>query len=438
VAESRAAVIATGRRLLRRRGRGLKPTSNLRRRLLAYLAILGPGMIAASAGNDAGGIATFAAVGAEQGYRLLWILIPITISLGLVQEMCARMAAVTGKGLADLIRERFGVRWTAFIMLALLIANAGVTVSEFVGIAAATELFGVPRFVSVPLSAMVIWWLVVKSSYQRVERVFLLMSLVFLGYIVSAFLAKPDWSAVAVGLVRPSFSFEYAYLFTFVAVVGTTISPYMQVYVQSSVVEKGVTIEDYGRTRKDVWVGTILAIMVVFFIVVSTAATLNKHGLHIESAADAARALEPFAGPYAEKLFAIGLFGASMLAAGVLPLATAYSISEALGFEKGVSRSFREAPIFLGVFTFLITVGAAIAVIPGLPLIRVLLVTQVINGLLLPIILFAILKLVNDRDLMGARVNGPVYNFGAWLTAIIVTLISLLFILVTLFPRLLK
>jgi Mn2+/Fe2+ NRAMP family transporter len=349
--------------------------------------------------------------------------------------MCARMGAVTGKGLADLIRERFGVRWTAFVMLALLVANAGVTVSEFVGIAAATELFGVPRFVSVPLSAIGIWWLVVKSSYQRVERVFLTMSLVFLGYIVSAFLAKPDWSAVAVGLVKPSFSFEYAYLFTFVAVVGTTISPYMQVYVQSSVVEKGITPENYGRTKLDVWVGTVLAILVVFFIVVSTAATLHKHGLHIESAADAARALEPFAGPYAEKLFAIGLFGASMLAAGVLPLATAYSISEALGFEKGVSRSFREAPIFIGVFTFLIAVGAAIAVIPGLPLIRVLLVTQVINGLLLPIILFAILKLVNDRELMGTHVNGPLYNFGAWLTALVVTLLSLLFILTSLFPH---
>lgn len=438
MAESRAPVIATGRRLLRRRGRGLRDTVTRRRRLLGYLAILGPGMIAASAGNDAGGIATFAAVGAEQGYRLLWILIPITISLGLVQEMCARMGAVTGKGLADLIRERFGVRWTAFVMLALLIANGGVTVSEFVGIAAATELFGIPRFISVPLSAAAIWWLVVKSSYQRVERVFLLMSLVFLGYIVSAFLAKPDWSAVAVGLVKPSFSLDYAYLFTFVAIVGTTISPYMQVYVQSSVVEKGVTPENYGKTKWDVWVGTILAILVVFFIVVSTAATLHKHGLHIGSAADAARALEPFAGPYAEKLFAIGLFGASMLAAGVLPLATAYSISEALGFEKGVSRSFREAPIFIGVFTFLIAVGAAIAVIPGLPLIRVLLVTQVINGLLLPIILFAILKLVNDRELMGAHVNSLLYNIGAWLTAIIVTLLSLLFILVTLFPNILR
>jgi len=316
-------------------------------------------------------------------------------------------------------------------MLALLIANAGVTVSEFVGIAAATELFGVSRFVSVPLSAVAIWWLVVKSSYQRVERVFLFMSLVFLGYIVSAFLAKPDWSAVALGLIRPTFSLEYAYLFTFVAVVGTTISPYMQVYVQSSVVEKGVTMEDYKRTKIDVWVGTIFAILIVFFIVVSTAATLHKAGIQVNSAEDAAHALRPLAGRYAQTLFGFGLFGASMLAAGVLPLATAYSISEALGFEKGVSRSFREAPIFLGTFTFLVAVGAAIAVIPNLPLIRVLLVTQVINGLLLPFVLFAVLRLVNDRELMGSHVNGPLYNVLAWATAIIVTILSLAFILIS-------
>jgi NRAMP (natural resistance-associated macrophage protein)-like metal ion transporter len=434
----REAVRLKGRHLLRRSGRRVRDTLTRRRRFLGYLAVLGPGMIAASAGNDAGGIATFASVGAEHGYRLLWILIPITISLGLVQEMCARMGAVTGKGLADLIRERFGVRWTALVMLALLIANGGVTVSEFVGIAAAAELFGVPRFISVALAGIAIWWLVVKGSYQRVERAFLLMSLVFLGYIFSAFLAKPDWGEVARGLVRPSFALEYGYLFTLVAVVGTTISPYMQVYVQSSVVEKGVTPEDYGRTRKDVWIGTLLAIMVVFFIVVSTAATLHKRGIQIESAADAARALKPLAGAYAEKLFAVGLFGASMLAAGVLPLATAYSISEALGFEKGVSRSFREAPIFLGVFTFLVAVGAAIAVIPNLPLIRVLLGTQVINGLLLPIILFAILRLVNDRDLMGTHVNGLPYNFGAWTTAVIVTALSFLLILASLFPTLLR
>ena len=435
--EPSAAVRSAGRRLMRRGARGVRGSATWRR-FLTYLAILGPGMITANAGNDAGGIATFSSVGAEFGYSLLWILVPITISLGIVQEMCARMGAVTGKGLADLIRERFGVRWTALVMLALLIANAGVTVSEFVGIAAATELFGVPRFVSVPLAAIAIWWLVVKGSYQRVERAFLLMSLVFLGYIVSAFLSKPDWTGVAVGLVKPTFKLEHAFLFSFVAIVGTTISPYMQVFVQSSVVEKGVTAENYNRTKIDVWVGTIFAILIVFFIVVSTAATLHKAGIQITSAADAARALRPLAGEYAEKLFGIGLFGASMLAAGVLPLATAYSISEALGFEKGVSRSFREAPIFLGVFTFLVATGAAIAVIPNLPLIRVLLVTQVINGLLLPFVLFAVLRLVNDRELMGTRVNGPIYNIAAWLTALIVTALSLLYLSVTLFPSLLR
>lgn len=437
MAERRAAVRAAGRRLLRRSARRMRSVTP-RKRLLAYLAILGPGMITANAGNDAGGIATFASLGADHGYQLLWILIPITVSLGLVQEMCARMGAVTGKGLADLIRERFGVRWTALVMLALLIANAGVTVSEFVGIAAATELFGIPRFLSVPVAAIIIWWLVVKGSYQRVERVFLVMTLVFLAYIASAFLAQPDWSKVAVGLVRPTFSFDGAYLFTLVAVVGTTISPYMQVFIQSSVVEKGVTIENYRRTRVDVWVGTLFAILIVFFIVISTAATLHRRGIQILSAADAARALQPLAGNYAEALFAVGLFGASMLAAGVLPLATAYSISEALGFEKGVSRSFREAPIFIGIFTFLVAVGAAIAVLPNLPLIKVLLVTQVINGLLLPVILFAVLRLVNDKDLMGANVNGPLYNIAAWLTVIVVTSLSLLLILVTAFPRLLS
>jgi NRAMP (natural resistance-associated macrophage protein)-like metal ion transporter len=437
VAEPSAAVRAAGRRLMRRGARGVR-SAGIWKRLLAYLAILGPGMITANAGNDAGGIATFASVGAEFGYQLLWILIPITISLGIVQEMCARMGAVTGKGLADLIRERFGVRWTALVMLALLVANAGVTVSEFVGIAAATELFGVPSFISVPLAAVAIWWLVVKGSYQRVERAFLLMSLVFLGYIVSAFLSKPDWTAVAVGLVKPTFKLEHAFLFSIVAIVGTTISPYMQVYVQSSVVEKGLTPEDYGKTKIDVWFGTIFAILIVFFIVVSTSATLHRSGIQISTAADAARALSPLAGRYAQLLFGIGLFGASMLAAGVLPLATAYSISEALGFEKGVSRSFREAPIFLGIFTFLVAVGAAIAVIPNLPLIRVLLVTQVINGLLLPVVLFAVLRLVNDKDLMGSRVNGTLYNLAAWLTALVVTALSLLYLIVTLFPNLLR
>jgi len=409
-----------------------------RRGLLTYIAILGPGMITANAGNDAGGIATFASVGAEFGYSLLWILIPIAISLGIVQEMCARMGAVTGKGLSDLIRERFGVRWTALIMLSLLIANAGVTVSEFVGVAAAAELFGVSRFFSVPLAAILVWWLVAKGSYKKVEKAFLAMSVVFLGYIVSAFLSGPDWSAVAVGLVKPTFRLEHAFVFTLVAVIGTTISPYMQVYVQSSVVEKGVTPDNYSATKTDVWVGTIFAILIVFFIIVSTAATLHKAGIQISTAEDAAHALRPLAGRYAQTLFGLGLFGASMLAAGVLPLATAYSISEALGFEKGVSRSFREAPIFLGTFTFLVAFGAAIAVIPNLPLFRVLLVTQVINGLLLPFVLFAVLRLVNNRELMGAHVNGPLYNLAAWLTAIVVTALSVLYIVMTIFPGLVR
>ena len=422
-----------GRRLWRRGGRRVQRAVARRRGLLAYLAVIGPGVIAANAGNDAGGIATYASAGADYGYNLLWTLIPLVLALGIVQETCARMGAVTGKGLSDLIREQFGVRWTVLVMLALLVANGGVTVSEFVGIAAATELFGVPRFVSVPLAAFAVWWLVVKGSYRRVERVFLLMSLVFLGYIVSAFLARPEWGAVAHGVVRPKAELNAGYLFTIVALIGTTISPYMQVFVQSSVVEKGVTEEDYALTRADVWVGTVFAIAVAFFITVATAATLHAAGVHIESAEQAAEALKPLAGPYAKALFGVGLFGASMLAAAVLPLSTAYSISEALGFEKGVSRSFREAPIFLGIFTFLIVVGGLVAILPGLPLFRVLLVTQVINGLLLPVLLVSILRLVNNRELMGAHTNGRVYNAASWLTAAAVSALSLLFIATKLF-----
>jgi NRAMP (natural resistance-associated macrophage protein)-like metal ion transporter len=441
VPDQRTDVRDAGRRLLQRGAEGVsrvRRTVARRPRVVLYLAVLGPGVITACAGNDAGGIATFASVGADYGYKLIWLLIPLTVSLGIVQEMCARMGAVTGKGLSDLIRERFGVRWTAFIMLALLIANGGVTVSEFVGIAAAMELFGVARYVSVPIAAIAIWWLVVKGTYQRVERVFLAMSLVFLAYVVSAFLAHPPWGTVARELVHPHFDLTAGYLFTLVAIVGTTISPYMQVFIQSSVVEKGVHLENFRMIRTDVWIGTVFAALIVFFIVVSTAATLNVHGEHVDSAQQAARALRPLAGAYAEMLFAIGLFGASMLAAGVLPLATAYSISEAFGFEKGVSSSFREAPIFIGVFTFLVAVGAFIAMMPGLPLIHVLIVTQVINGMLLPVILIAILRLVNNRELMGAYVNGRLYNVAAWLTVIVVSALSIMLILVTLFPNILS
>jgi NRAMP (natural resistance-associated macrophage protein)-like metal ion transporter len=435
VAVSRADVREMSRRLWRRGTLRARRAVARRTGFIAYLAVIGPGMIAANAGNDAGGIATYSTSGAEFGYTLLWTFIPILISLGLVQEMCARMGVVTGKGLADLIRERFGVRWTMVVMTALLVANAGVTVSEFVGIAAATELFGVPRQISVPLAALSVWWLVVKGSYRRVERVFLLMSLVFLGYIVSAFLARPDWGEVARQMARPTLRFDNHYLFTLIALIGTTISPYMQVFVQSSVVEKGVGRDSYKLVRADVWVGTLFAMSIAFFIVISTAATLgaSDFAVTIETAADAARALAPLAGEYAGLLFAVGLFGASMLAAGVLPLATAYSISEALGFEKGVSRSFREAPIFIGIFTFLIAVGALIAIIPGLPLMRVLVVTQFINGLLLPVMLVAILRLAGDRKLMGEYANGAVYNVLAWLTVFIVSALSLVLAAKTVF-----
>jgi Mn2+/Fe2+ NRAMP family transporter len=422
--------------LWRRSASRVRRTATWRTGLLAYIAVIGPGMIAANAGNDAGGIATYASAGATYGYRLLWTFIPLTIALGIIQETCARMGAVTGKGLSDLIREQFGVRWTALVMLALLVANGGVTVSEFVGIAASMEIFGVPRFVSVPLAATAIWWLVVKGSYRRVERVFLAMTVVFFGYIVSAFLARPAWGEVGRAMISPTWSSDYAYLFTVVAIIGTTISPYMQVFVQSSVVDKGVTEENYSLTRADVWVGTIFAVSIAFFIVISTAATLHRNGIRIEQAEDAARALEPLAGPYAKLLFAVGLFGASMLAAGVLPLATAYSITEALGFEKGVSRGFREAPIFLGIFTFLIAVGGLVAMLPGLPLFDVLLVTQVINGLLLPVLLVAILRLVNKEELMGEHRNGPVYNVASWLTVLVVSALSLLFIASRIFPNL--
>src|SRR5687767_12938851 len=395
-------------------------------RFYTYLAILGPGIIAANAGNDASGIATYSTVGAGFGYGLLWVFIPMVFSLIIVQEMCVRMGIVTGQGLADLIREQFGVRWTAFIMAALLIANTGVIISEFVGIAQASELLGVSRYFAIPLAAGLIWWLVVKGSQKRVERVFLLMSLVFLCYVVSAFVSKPDWPLVGEGFVRPTFSFDTVYLFTIMALIGTTITPFMQVYVQSSVVEKGMDKDDLALARADVALGTTFACVIAAFIVISTSATLHATGIYtIDSAATAAESLTPIAGVYAKYLFAIGLFGAAMLAMGVLPLATAYSISEALGFEKGLSRTFREAPIFLGLFTALILIGAVVALLPGIPQIRLLLLTQCVNGLLLPIILFAIVSLANNEEIMGKYKNGTILNIFAWLVAATVSTLSL-------------
>lgn len=398
-------------------------------RFFAYLAVLGPGIIAANAGNDASGIATYSTVGASYGYSLLWAFLPMTVSLVFIQEMCVRMGVVTGQGLADLIREQFGVRWTALVMFALLIANTGVIISEFVGIAQASELFGIPRFLTVPLTAGLIWWLVVKGTQKRVEQVFLAMSLVFFGYVISAFLSKPDWSVVASEIIKPSFQFDTAYLFTVMALIGTTITPFMQVYVQSSVVEKGMHEEDLSLVRADVIVGTIFACLIAAFIVISTAATLNKQGItELDSAATAADALTPIAGIYAKYLFGIGLFGAAMLAMGVLPLATAYSISEALGFEKGLSRSFREAPIFLGIFSALIIIGVIVALIPGIPQIKLLLVTQSINGILLPFILVTVVLLSSNSEIMGEFANKLIFKIIAWIITFAISMLSLMLI----------
>jgi Mn2+/Fe2+ NRAMP family transporter len=398
-------------------------------RFYTYLAILGPGIIAANAGNDASGIATYSTVGASYGYTLMWVFIPMTISLIIVQEMCVRMGVVTGQGLADLIREQFGVRLTALVMLAIMIANIGVIISEFVGIAQASELFGISRYITIPMASGLIWWLVVKGSQKRVERVFLLMSLVFFCYIFSAFLAKPDWSEVASEFAKPAFQFSGGYLFTVMALIGTTITPFMQVYVQSSVVEKALDKEDLPLARADVIVGTLFACLIAAFIVISTAATLHKQGItELDSAATAAQALAPIAGNYAKYLFAVGLFGAAMLAMGVLPLATAYSLSEALGFEKGLSHTFREAPIFLGIFTTLILIGAFVALVPGIPQIKLLLFTQCINGLLLPIILIAIVSLSSNKEIMGEYRNRFLFKCVAWFLTILVSCLSILLI----------
>jgi NRAMP (natural resistance-associated macrophage protein)-like metal ion transporter len=433
--------MTSSRLALKRIGLNLRRgTSRLRQRLfaadnrlLAYLAILGPGIIAASSGNEASGIATYSVAGAEYGYTLLWAFVPMTICFVVAQEMCVRMGVVTGKGLTDLIREQFGVRWTTLIMLALLIANTGIIIAEFVGIAQASELLGVSRYISVPVTAIAIGWLVIKGTPRTIEQIFLLMSLIFLTYIVSTFLAKPDWSRVGKEFVSPSFSFDKGYLFTLMALIGTTITPFMQIFVQSSVVEKGMDKNDYKLARTDAVIGVFAANTIAAFIMIATAATLHVSGVKIESAADAAQSLAPVAGEYAKYLFAFGLFGASMLAMGVLPLATAYSLSEALGFEKGLSHSFRDAPIFIGIFTSLIVIGSVVALIPNIPQIKLLLLTQSVNGVLLPFLLVAIVLLSSNRELMGEYANSWWFKTLAWVITIIVSILSILLIFTTLF-----
>ncbi len=422
-----------------RKKRRARPRFRLSRSssLFMLFAILGPGLIAANAGNDAGGIATFSQSGASYGYSLLWALAISGFCLAIVQEMCARMGVVTGKGLADLIREQFGVRWAALAMLALLIANTGVTVSEFLGIGAAVQVLAndphTPLvYFIVPLAGLILWWLVIKGSYRRVEKVFLVMSLGFLAYIPAAFAAHPNWGNISQQLVVPHLSTDSGYLLTAVALVGTTISPYMQFFVQSSVADKGIHASDYIYERLDIYSGTIFAIVIAGFVIVTTGATLFPNH-PVNTAIDAAFALQAFAGKYASLLFGIGLFGASLLAAAVLPLSTSYAICEAFGFERGVSRSFSEAPVFQSIFTGLIILGVLITLIPGLPFIQVLIVLQDLNAAMLPILLVFIILLVNNRRLMGRYVNKLGFNIISWITVVVITILIVLLLLSTIF-----
>ncbi len=401
-----------------------------RPRILFYLAFLGPGLVAANAGNDAGGVATYSQMGAQYGFDLLWVMVLVGFGVAIVQEMCARMGAATGKGLSDLIRENFSIRITFLVMLALLIANAAIVISEFVGIAAAMQIFGVPAWISAPTAGVLIWLLIARGSYARVEKVFLVMTFAFFAYIVSAVLDQPDWGQVAYHTVVPTIKFEGAFITTLMAAIGTTISPYMQLYVQSSVVEKGVTMRDYKFARIDVFAGSAFSILVAYFIIIATGSTIFKAtgGQAIQTAGEAAQALRPLLGDYATYVFAAGLLGASLLAAGVLPLATSYSITEALGFENGVNTKFGEAPVFWGLFTGLIGLGVVIAVIPGLPAFQLLVISQLLNGLILPFILIAILSLINNKELMGQYTNSRLYNVFAWIIAISVSGLSLILI----------
>ncbi|HYU82842.1 MAG TPA: Nramp family divalent metal transporter [Candidatus Polarisedimenticolia bacterium] len=376
--------------------------------IVAFLAVMGPGIITGFAGNDAGGVTTYTAVGAHYGFAMLWLLLLSTAGLLVIQEMCARMGAVTGKGLSDLIRERFGVRWTIVAMVALLVANGSNVVAEFAGVAASLELLGVERIVSVPAAALVIWALVVFFSYRVVERTLFVLVLAFIAYPVSAVIVKPDWAAVAQGFAIPTLPTEQAALIAALALVGTTITPYMMFYIQASIVDKGIGRDLYRFARVDVSLGAILTGLNGFFIVVVAGAVLFPHHVIVNSAADAAQALGPLAGAQAKLLFGIGLFGASLLAATVMPLSTSYAICEAFGWEAGISKDFREAPVFMGLFTLLLVIGALVVLSPSVPLFPLILVSQNVNGLLLPIVLVFILKLAGDRGLMGDQANSRV------------------------------
>ena len=410
-------------------------TALLWARLAAIAAVMGPGVITSNVDNDAGGIYTYSLAGARYGYDLLWILLPVTVALVVVQEMCSRRGTVTGKGLADLIREHFGLRVTALVMLAVLVTNFGNAVAEFAGLASSLEIFGVSRYVSVPLGAAFVWWLVVFGNYKSVEKAFLVACALYLAYPISGLLAKPDWEAAARGLVVPTVPFDLAGISMLVGIVGTTIAPWMQFYLQSSVVEKEVRISDYRKSWLDVVLGSLFAVLVAGFIVVACAATLHAAGVtSLGSGAEAAQALAPLAGRYASILFALGLANASLFAASILPLATAYSVCEGLGLEAGVNRKFGEAPEFYWLYTLIIAASAGAILIPGVPLLRIILVSQVMNGVLLPFVLVFMLILVNKRSVMGTHTNGAVYNVIAWGTGIVLVALTLVMIATSLWP----
>ncbi|MDQ7843780.1 MAG: Nramp family divalent metal transporter [Armatimonadota bacterium] len=397
-------------------------------RLLAFLAVMGPGVITGNVDNDANGIATYSIAGAHFGYALLWTLLVSTAALALVQEMVARMGAVTGKGLADLIRERFRVRATVFVMAVLVLANWANTVGDFAGIAGAAEIFGVSRYVAVPASAVLVWQLLVRGTYRVVERVFLAASLVFVTYVISALLARPPWPEVLRAVVTPHWQWDRSYVALVIGLIGTTIAPWMQFYQQAAVVDKGIGAQDYRYARLDTFLGVISLNIVAFFIVVACGATLFIQGVAIRDAVDAARALAPLAGRYASALFAIGLLNAGLFSVAIIPLSTAYAVCEAFGWEAGLDRSPREAPVFVGLFTGLIAASALVILIPGVPLISVMLVSQVLNGMLLPVVLVFLILLAADGEVMGRYRNSRLLSVLSWTLVVVLGVLSFLLV----------
>jgi Mn2+/Fe2+ NRAMP family transporter len=408
-----------------------------RAQLLILLAVIGPGIITANVDNDAGGITTYSVAGAHYGYSMLWMMPLVALALVIIQEMSARLGVVTGKGLADLIRENMGVRWTTIILGILLFANLANTVSEFAGVAASMEIFNVPKYVSVPIAALGVWLLIVKGNYKRIERVFLVASLIYFAYVFSGILANPPWDVVLQQTVSPSFHLDAGYVTLFITIIGTTIAPWMQFYQQASIADKGLRVEEIGYERVDVLVGSIFAIFVAVFITIACAATLYAHGLSIDTAKDAALALGPLAGQHAATLFALGLLNASVFSAAILPLSTAYAVCEAFGWESAVSRSWREAPIFFGIYTTFIVLGAAIILLPIRSLIEAMLASQTLNGVLLPVILIVMLRLINKQEVMGRFVNGRIFNILAWLTVVILIVLTGILVITSVFPGML-